>query len=102
MGAAGNWRWPLDRWSVVGHTESLAYADWPTFDPEMPEDERREYVVQVNGKVRHRVLANAGLSATSLLETIKADPRVTELLQGKRIVEEFAVPGRLVNFVVSD
>jgi leucyl-tRNA synthetase len=89
-------------WNVLGHKESLAYAPWPDFDPGLAEDECREYVVQVNGKLRHKVVADAGLSAASLLETVKADPRVTELLRGKQIVKEFAVPGRLVNFVVSD
>jgi leucyl-tRNA synthetase len=89
-------------WNVLGHKESLAYAPWPDFDPVLAEDERREYVVQVNGKLRHKVVADAGLSAASLLETVKADPRVTELLRGKQIVKEFTVPGRLVNFVVSD
>jgi leucyl-tRNA synthetase len=89
-------------WSVLGHTQSLAYAAWPDFDPLLAEEERREYAVQVNGRLRHKVLADTGLSAASLLETVKADPRVTELLRGKRILKEFAVPGRLVNFVVSD
>ena len=89
-------------WNVLGHKESLAYAPWPDFDPMLAEDERREYVVQVNGRLRHKMVADAGLSAASLLETVKADPRVTELLRGKQIVKEFAVPGRLVNFVVSD
>jgi leucyl-tRNA synthetase len=89
-------------WNVLGHKESLAYAPWPDFDPVLAEDERREYVVQVNGRLRHKMVADAGLSAASLLETVKADPRVTELLRGKQIVKEFAVPGRLVNFVVSD
>lgn len=87
-------------WRLLGHEASLAYAQWPSFDPVLAEDELREYAVQVNGKLRHRVLADAGLSATSLLETIKADARVTELLQGKHIAKEVAVPGRLVNFVV--
>jgi leucyl-tRNA synthetase len=89
-------------WSVLGHEESLAYVPWPSFDPALAEDEVREYVVQVNGKLRHKVFADAGLSAANLIETVKADPRVSELLQGKRIVKEIAVPGRLVNFVVRD
>jgi leucyl-tRNA synthetase len=89
-------------WSVLGHEGSLAFAPWPSFDAALAEDELREYVVQVNGKLRHKVLADAGLSAADLVQTIKADLRVTELLQGKQIVKEIAVPGRLVNFVVRD
>jgi len=89
-------------WSVLGHEGSLAFAPWPSFDAALAEDELREYVVQVNGKLRHKVLADAGLSAADLVQTIKADLRVTELLQRKQIVKEIAVPGRLVNFVVRD
>jgi leucyl-tRNA synthetase len=89
-------------WSILGHQDSLAFAPWPSFDPALAQDGVREYVVQINGKLRHKVFADAGLSAAGLLESIKADPRVTELLQGKQVVREVAVPGRLVNFVVRD
>ena len=89
-------------WSILGHEASLAYAAWPGFDPVLAQDERREYAVQVNGKLRHKVIADAGLSADGLLDAVKADPRVSDLLRGKQIVKEIAVPGRLVNFVVSD
>ena len=89
-------------WRVLGHPESLAHAPWPSFDPALAQDELREYAIQINGKLRHRLSADAGLSVTDLLETVKADPRVIELLQGKQLVKAFAVPGRLVNFVVHD
>jgi leucyl-tRNA synthetase len=89
-------------WSRLGYQESLAYAPWPSFDPALAEDDVREYVVQVNGKLRHKLLADAGLSAAKLIETVKADPRVTELLRGQHIAKEVAVAGRLVNFVVRD
>jgi leucyl-tRNA synthetase len=89
-------------WSILGHQESLAFAPWPSFGPALTEDGVREHVVQINGKLRHKVRADAGLSAADLLESIKADPRVIELLQGKQVVRAVAVPGRLVNFVVQD
>ena len=54
-------------WSILGHEASLAYAPWPGFDPVLAQDERREYAVQVNGKLRHKVIADAGLSADGLL-----------------------------------
>jgi len=68
----------------------------------LADDELREYVVQVNGKLRHKVLAASGLSAADLIRTVRADPRVTGLLEGKQIVKEVAVPNRLVNFVVKN
>jgi len=89
-------------WSKLGHQETLAYAAWPGFDPLLAQDECQEYVVQVNGKVCHRFRAIAGLNATALTETAKADPHVVSLLRGKTTLKEIAIPGRLVNFVVRD
>jgi leucyl-tRNA synthetase len=89
-------------WALLGHDTSLAYETWPIFDPALADDELREYVVQVNGKLRHKDLAASGLSAADLIRTVRADPRVTGLLEGKQIVKEVAVPNRLVNFVVKN
>ena len=89
-------------WRVLGHRESLAYAHWPVFDPDLARDEQREYVVQLNGRVRHRIVADAEMGTDTLLALVKADPRVKELLASKHIVKEIAIPGRLVNFVVRE
>jgi len=89
-------------WCMLGHKTSLAYAPWPSFDETLAEDERREYAVQINGKLRHKVFAAPGLSAAALLIVVKNDPRVSALLEGKQIRKEIAVPDRLVNFVVGD
>ena len=89
-------------WRVLGHGESLAYAPWPNFDPDLASDDQREYVVQLNGRTRHKIVADADMAADTLLALTKADRRVKELLAGKKIVKEIAVPGRLVNFVVRE
>jgi len=56
----------------------------------------------VNGKLRHRFHAPAGLDAAALLAATKAEPQLAALLQGKTIAKEIAIPGRLVSFVVQD
>ena len=89
-------------WRVLGHGELLAYAPWPIFDPDLASDDQREYVVQLNGRIRHKIVADADMAADTLLALMKADRRVKELLAGKEIVKEIAVPGRLVNFVVRE
>ena len=89
-------------WRALGHGESLACAPWPIFDPDLARDDQREYVVQLNGRIRHKILADANMAADSLLALMKADRRVKELLAGKEIVKEITVPGRLVNFVVRE
>jgi len=87
-------------WSKLGHEGTLAYAVWPDFDLAMTQRDTQEYVVQVNGKVRHRFEGATGLDAGALLAVAKADPVVIALLDGRVVVKELAVPGRLVNFVV--
>jgi leucyl-tRNA synthetase len=87
-------------WRKLGHGETLAYAPWPAFDPGLAADETREYVVQVNGKVRHRFWASARLTAPELIAVTKAEPAVDAMLRGKMVAREIAVPGRLVNFVI--
>jgi leucyl-tRNA synthetase len=89
-------------WGLLGHETSLAYESWPIFDSALADDERREYVVQINGKLRHKVLAASGLSGADLVLMVRADPRVASLLDGKQIVKEVVVPNRLINFVVKN
>ena len=89
-------------WSILGHRESLAYAPWPRFDHVLARDDRMEYVIQLNGRVRHKIVAGPDLAAGELLALAKADLQVRELLASKTIMKEIAVPGRLVNFVVRD
>jgi leucyl-tRNA synthetase len=67
-------------WSKLGHEGTLAYASWPSFDPAMAQHDTQEYVVQVNGKVRHRFEEATGLDATALLAAAKADAAVIAFL----------------------
>jgi leucyl-tRNA synthetase len=87
-------------WSKLGHQSTLAYTAWPRFDPSLAQDERQEYVVQVNGKVRHRFEGQVGLDAPNLVTEAKRQVEVLALLKGRTIIREVAVPGKLVNFVV--
>ncbi|MFM0288119.1 leucine--tRNA ligase [Paraburkholderia megapolitana] len=89
-------------WGKLGYDGTLAYASWPGFDPDLCVDESHEYVVQVNGKVRHRFRGETGLDAYALIVAAKAEPEVGALLQGRDVMKEIAIPGRLVNFVVRE
>ncbi|MHC2361127.1 leucyl-tRNA synthetase [Rhizobium leguminosarum] len=88
-------------WSKLGHGETLTWVSWPTFDPAMIDMETCKYVVQINGKVRHRFEAAADLGE-ALLAAARSEPAVMALLDGRMVVKEVLVPGRLVNFVVAD
>jgi leucyl-tRNA synthetase len=73
---------------------------WPQADPALLEREVFELVCQVNGRVRDRVQAPADASGDELAELCRAQPNVRAHLDGKEIVKEVVVPGKLVNLVV--
>ena len=73
---------------------------WPQADPALLERDEYELVCQVNGKLRDRVKAATGADAEELKELCKAAPNVQAHLDGKEIVKEIVVPGKLVNLVV--
>ncbi len=93
-----------EMWAKLGHGTTLAYEAWPVADLELAKAaiEQQEYPVQVNGRLRARVMAAPGLDRDSLLAAVKADPQVQRLLANTTIVREVSVPGRLVNFVVKE
>jgi leucyl-tRNA synthetase len=73
---------------------------WPAADSAFLEADTFELVVQVNGKVRDRVEAPTGASKDALLELARALPNVVAHVDGKDVVKEIVVPGKLVNVVV--
>jgi leucyl-tRNA synthetase len=87
-------------WRALGHTQSLAYETWPTFDPAAILEETLEIPVQVNGKLRGKIEVPREADAARIEAMARANARVMELLDGKQIVKSVVVPGRLVNFVV--
>jgi leucyl-tRNA synthetase len=73
---------------------------WPEADPALLETDTFELVCQINGKVRDRVTAPASASEGELLALAREAPNVKAHLDGKQIVKEIVVPGKLVNLVV--
>jgi leucyl-tRNA synthetase len=73
---------------------------WPQADEALLESEVYELVCQVNGKLRDRVQAAAGASVEELKELCRTAPNVQAHIDGREIVKEIVVPGKLVNFVV--
>ena len=73
---------------------------WPTYDPEKCKEAQVEIVIQVNGKIRGRAQVAADASKEQLLQTAKELPEIHSLVDGKTVVKEIVVPGKLVNLVV--
>ena len=87
-------------WEILGHTESITYAEWPAFDESKLVDDEVEVVVQVNGKVRTKVTVAKDASKDQLEQVALEDEKVKEFTEGKQVVKVIAVPGKLVNIVV--
>ena len=87
-------------WQLLGHEKTLAYEPWPKYDEAATRDNMVEIPVQIQGKLRSRIVVPAGADRAELERAAKADPKVAELLAGKQIVKTIVVPGRTVNFVI--
>jgi leucyl-tRNA synthetase len=87
-------------WEEQGHQTPVFKQPWPDFDPDLVRESMVEIVVQVNGKVRHRMTVPAGLDEVELTKLVLDDPTVSALIAGKTVVKVIAVPDKLVNLVV--
>ena len=87
-------------WQQQGFEGQIAHTQWPVFDPEKCVDKTVELVVQVNGKVRAKLEVSADISKEDALRLAKEHSAVAALLEGKTLVKEIFVPGKLVNLAV--
>ena len=93
-----------EMWMKLGYRTTLAFEPWPVADPELLRVvvDLQEYPVQINGKLRARVMAAPQLDRDGLIAAVEADPQVQRLLANVTVVKVVAVPGRLVSFVVKN
>jgi leucyl-tRNA synthetase len=86
-------------WEALGHAGGLK-ADWPIADPELAAREELEIPIQVNGKLRSRVITSPEISEEDLRTAALADEKIRALVDGKQVVKVIVVPKRLVNVVI--
>ncbi|HEX7335058.1 MAG TPA: leucine--tRNA ligase [Pyrinomonadaceae bacterium] len=89
-------------WEALGHAGGLLkeLPRWPVADPELARREELEIPIQVNGKLRSRVIAAPDVSEDDLRASALADERVRALIDGHEVVKVIVVPRRLVNIVI--
>ncbi|OUC07375.1 leucine--tRNA ligase [Litorilinea aerophila] len=87
-------------WHRLGHTESVHLQRWPEGDPEKAREEEITVVVQVNGKVRDKLLVSPGTDKATLESQALALGNVQKWIDGKQVRKVIVVPDRLVNIVV--
>ncbi len=87
-------------WNILGHDKTIAYEPWPVCDENELTVDTIEIAVQVNGKLKGKIFVGVDEEQASALEKAKAVPEVKAFIDGKTIVKEIYVKGRIVNIVV--
>jgi leucyl-tRNA synthetase len=85
-------------WQILGHDNTIAFEPWPTFDESKCVEDTVEIAVQINGKVKEKL--SIGKEDPKDEVIAKGKELIADKLEGKTIVKEIYVPGRIVNIVV--
>jgi len=87
-------------WERLGESSDLLRAPWPQYDPVLAKEEEVEIAIQVNGKIRSRIVVPAEAAEDQVRERALADEKVKAAIEGKEILKLLVVRGRLVNIAV--
>jgi leucyl-tRNA synthetase len=87
-------------WERLGNPYSVHRQAWPEYDPALTVANEVEVVVQVNGKLRDRLMLPVDLSEDAARAAVLAQPKIAEAVAGREPRKVIYVPGRLVNIVV--
>lgn len=87
-------------WSGLGHDSRVYQQSWPECDESALVMNEVEVIVQINGKLKDKIVVPTGSSKELIEENAKGSEKVQEALAGKEIVKVIAIPDKLVNFVV--
>ncbi|MFC4401792.1 leucine--tRNA ligase [Gracilibacillus xinjiangensis] len=88
-------------WTLLGHEETIAYEQWPSFDESKLVQNEVEIVVQIMGKVRAKLMVNKNATKEEIEEIALKESSIQERLEGKTIRKVITVPGKLVNIVAN-
>ena len=87
-------------WEMIGEKDNLLKATWPKYEAALAALDEIEIPVQVNGKLRTRVVVPADASEDHVKQAVLADEKLQAAIKGKQIVKVIVVPKKLVNIVV--
>ncbi|WCN38705.1 leucine--tRNA ligase [Aneurinibacillus uraniidurans] len=89
-----------EMWRMIGHEDSVHHQAWPTFDASALVLDEIEIVLQINGKVRDKMIIPASATKQDMEALVNENDKIKELIAGKTVRKVIAVPGKLVNIVV--
>ena len=87
-------------WQQLGEIGLLSVAPWPTYDEAKTVESMVELAVQVNGKLKCTIKLAVDADKQTAIDTAMAEEKVQHAIEGKQIVKQIVVPGKIVNLVV--
>ena len=87
-------------WQQLGETGLLSVAPWPQYDESKTVESTVEMAVQVNGKLKGTIKLAADADKQAAIDAALAEEKVQHAIEGKQIVKQIVVPGKIVNIVV--
>jgi leucyl-tRNA synthetase len=87
-------------WEKLGHPSGLLDVKWPAYREDLTHEEQVEVIIQINGRLRGKMLVDDGLSDDETSAKALNDPRISVLVAGKEILKIIVVPKKLVNIVL--
>lgn len=90
-----------EMWQMLGNQGSIFRAAWPQYDESSLKEDEATYVVQVNGKLRSKIVVPVSTGADEIKKIVLADPKTLEWVKGVSVKKIIVVPGKLISIVVS-
>ncbi len=89
-----------EQWSLLGNSYSIFNEAWPKFDPKALVKDEVEIAIQVNGKIKNKIMVSSDLDEEGIKAAALADEKIIASIEGKTVVKVIVIKGRLVNIVV--
>lgn len=87
-------------WEIQKFGDMLNQANWPTWDDNLTIDDVIEIPIQINGKMRGKITVSKDADLEEAKEQIRKDEKIHQFLEGKTVIKEIFVPGKIFNLVV--
>ena len=85
---------------MLGLAGGITSQKWPVYREDLTREDQIEVIIQINGRLRGKILVDEGMSEGETRERALSDPRIKVLLHGKAVVKVVVVPQKLVNIVL--
>jgi len=87
-------------WQILGKKDSVHNQSWPTYDKSAIIKDEIEIVIQINGKIKDKILVSLDLEQKEIEKRALNNEKILELIKDKNIIKIIGVPGKLVNIVI--